>query len=342
MQAKMDFLREDLGHLFDDQGIDATSYEEVVDFKDPITKYDSLKGYLFNIAFLRKAFDPKFILHDMRLTGPYDITTRWTMSMRFTPAGALPTRKYWDPVITFTGTSTYVFNPDSGKIYRHIDMWDSIRNQEFFSVEGFVDFFKQLLSFYTTPKIETPEYTILRRALDYEVRRYEPYVVAETAMDAAGQLNREVLKAGQVQVNPAGPGQRAFGSLAKYIFGDNAARTKMAMTTPVFSDTAGSMRFVIGQSALQALPQLPAPNSPAVTLGRQEGGVFAVRLFPGVAQEEDASREAKALRDSLARDGVRAASPSGYTLARYNDPSTPGPFRRNEVLVPLEGFDIWQ
>lgn len=56
----------------------------------------------------------------------------------------------------------------------------------------------------------------------------------------------------QVTVNPAGPGNRAFNSLARYIFGDNAARSKMAMTTPVFSDTAGSMAFVIGASAQQA------------------------------------------------------------------------------------------
>lgn len=47
-------------------------------------------------------------------------------------------------------------------------------------------------------------------------------------------------------------------------------------------------------------------------------------------------------RSSLARDGVRPRGLS-WTLARYNDPSTPGPFRRNEVLLPLEDdFDIWQ
>ncbi len=34
--------------------------------------------------------------------------------------------------------------------------------QEFFSIEAFIDFFKQLLSFYATPSLETPQYTILR------------------------------------------------------------------------------------------------------------------------------------------------------------------------------------
>lgn len=31
---------------------------------------------------------------------------------------------------------------------------------------------------------------------------------------------------------------------------------------------------------------------------------------------------------------------AGFSLARYNDPSTPGPFRRNEVLIELEGFAL--
>lgn len=32
-QAKMDFLKQDLEHLFDERGIDASAYEDVVDFK---------------------------------------------------------------------------------------------------------------------------------------------------------------------------------------------------------------------------------------------------------------------------------------------------------------------
>lgn len=61
---------------------------------------------------------------------------------------ATPLKRFWDPTLVFTGTSTYVFRPSSGKIYRHIDTWDSVSNQEFFSLEAFMDFFKQLLVFY--------------------------------------------------------------------------------------------------------------------------------------------------------------------------------------------------
>lgn len=44
-------------------------------------------------------------------------------------------------------------------------------------------------------------------------------------------------------------------------------------------------------------------------------------------------------RRVLLRDGVQPGE--GWTLAQYNDPGTAPPFRRNEVLIPLEGFSLW-
>ncbi|GFR50703.1 hypothetical protein Agub_g12960 [Astrephomene gubernaculifera] len=389
LQAKMEFLREDLKHLFDDKGIDASAYEAVVDFRDPITRHTSLAGYLLNIAFLRAAFDPRFTLHDARCTAPDSITTRWTMSMRFTPAAALPTAGLWNPTITFTGTSTYVFNPASGKICRHIDTWDSIRRQEFFSPEGFLDFLRQLTSLHATPPLDTPRYVVLRRARDYEVRQYEPYLVAETTMEeAAGGREQEQAQMHDVTqpreahhqqesaaaaapapaaaagpeaapaagglpvVNPAGAGSRAFNTLARYIFGDNATGARMAMTTPVFSDTSGTMSFVVATASSSSSSSsaaadkdpasLPPPNSPAVSLRWVEGGVWAARVFGGRASEQESSRQAQLLRDSLARDRLRCGCPHRWTLARYNDPATPPAFTRNEVLLLLGQFDTWQ
>ena len=46
MQDMIAFLREDLLHLFDEVGIDASKYDDKVEFEDPITKYDSIKGEL--------------------------------------------------------------------------------------------------------------------------------------------------------------------------------------------------------------------------------------------------------------------------------------------------------
>ncbi|PKI46247.1 hypothetical protein CRG98_033374, partial [Punica granatum] len=59
----VEFLYDDLPHLFDDQGIDRTAYDERVKFRDPITKHDTIAWYLFNIAFLKIIFSPQFYLH---------------------------------------------------------------------------------------------------------------------------------------------------------------------------------------------------------------------------------------------------------------------------------------
>ncbi|KAJ0030311.1 hypothetical protein Pint_13083 [Pistacia integerrima] len=155
------FLYDDLPHLFDDQGIDRAAYDEQVKFRDPITKHDTIGGYLFNISLLKKLFRPDFQLHWVKQTGPYEITTRWTMVMKFV---LLP----WKPELIFTGTSVMGINPDTGKFCSHVDFWDSIVNNDYFSLEGLWDVFKQL-RVYKTPDLETPKYQILKRTANYEV-----------------------------------------------------------------------------------------------------------------------------------------------------------------------------
>ncbi|CAK7334822.1 unnamed protein product [Dovyalis caffra] len=148
----VEFLYDDLPHLFDDQGIDRTAYDERVKFRDPITKHDSISGYLFNIALLKNIFRPQFFLHWVKQTGTYEITTRWTMVMKFM---LLP----WKPELVFTGTSVMGINPKTGKFSSH------------------------LLRIYKTPDLETPRYQILRRTANYEVRNYSPFIVVETSGD---------------------------------------------------------------------------------------------------------------------------------------------------------------
>lgn len=42
----------------------------------------------------------------------------------------------------------------------------------------------QVLDMSQTPGLETPQYTVLKAAKDYEIRRYEPFVVVEAPMGA--------------------------------------------------------------------------------------------------------------------------------------------------------------
>ncbi|CAA2963774.1 Hypothetical predicted protein [Olea europaea subsp. europaea] len=153
VQKLVDFLYEDLPHLFDDQGIDRTAYYELI----------------------KKLFSPDFQLHWAKQTGPYEITTRCTMVVK---SILLP----WKPELVFTGTSVMGINPETKKFCSHstplspqMDYWDSKENSEYFSVEGLLDVVKQLW-IYKTPEMETPKYQILKRTANHEVRKYEPSI----------------------------------------------------------------------------------------------------------------------------------------------------------------------
>ena len=79
----------------------------------------SCAGYLFNIQFLRRIFDPTFTLHDLQQSGPNDITTRWTMRMEFALSKGTPLRKWWNPTLLFTGVSIMTVNPETGASPTH-------------------------------------------------------------------------------------------------------------------------------------------------------------------------------------------------------------------------------
>jgi hypothetical protein len=345
LQERANFLRQDLPNLFTEKGVDPAAYAPRVAFLDPITRYSSLSGYMFNIRFLTKAFSPLPLrVHGMRLTSPTEITSRWTMTMRFAPARLLPGGgKLWDPRIEFTGTSAYGFDAATGKIVRHVDTWDSIERQDFFSLEAFGDFLRQLANLKRTPQgLEQPPCETLRRHSTFSVRRYASFDVAEAPLDGVG----EAASSSSSSYNPAGRSVGAFRALAAYLFGGNAQGKAMAMTTPVLSDSAGRMQFVLpssSSSSSSSSTPSPLPGSP-VKVRSHPGGLFAVREFSGVATPALVASEASALRADVAAAGFALKEGSAVRLARYNDPSVKPRFRRNEVLLALDeqAFDLWK
>ncbi|XP_065851508.1 uncharacterized protein [Euphorbia lathyris] len=311
----VELLYDDLPHLFDDQGIDPSAYDERVKFRDPITRHDTITGYLFNIALLKLIFKPQFFLHWVKQTGAYEITTRWTMVMTFM---LLP----WKPELIFTGTSIMGINPETGKFCSHLDLWDSIKNNDYFSTEGLWDVFKQL-RIYKTPDLETPKYEILKRTANYEVRKYAPFIVVET-------IGEQLC------------GSSGFNDVAGYIFGKNSRTEKIPMTTPVFTQTQATDAQVFVQIVVPSnkeLSSLPDPNQDNIKLRKVEGGTAAVVKFSGKPTEDIVQNKEKALRSTLVTDGLKPSP--GCLLARYNDPGRTWTFiMRNEVLLWLEDYSL--
>jgi len=248
------------------------------------------------------------------------------------PVPYLFSQALWEPQLCFTGVSVLRVNPGTRKFCSHVDYWDSLPGdkQGYLSLDAVKDLFAQVASLQRTPELESPQYAVLQRRADYEVRRYDDFLVAQTAMPGAR--------------GAAGDGAGGFGTLARYIFGGNADKAAMAMTTPVFTTVAPpaspdappaiSMAFPIERRWGADPSALPAPLERTVQRSTVPGAVRAVVSFAGIASDADAAAQEARLRAALLRDGLRPRA--GFQLARYNDPGTPPWARRNEVLVDLD------
>jgi hypothetical protein len=70
--------------------------------------------------------------------------------------------RIWWPRLEFTGTTLYGVNETTGLIDRHVDTWDSIEKQEYFSIEGFAHMLGQIFSPRAPPRFQGPPFTLLK------------------------------------------------------------------------------------------------------------------------------------------------------------------------------------
>ncbi len=187
---------------------------------------------------------------------------------------------------------------------------------------------------------EEPKYEVLTSTEDYEIRRYEPYIVAET--DVEGPYRNA--------------GNKAFNILAGYIFGKNRQSEKMAMTVPVESRPAedgvrmemtapvttrpsdaepGLFTYGFVMERKYTLDTLPEPVDSRIRIREVPAKIVAVHRFSGSWREDNYQRHEQLLRRALERDGIPLAG-MPYS-ARYNAPFIPSFLRRNEVIVPIDG-----
>jgi hypothetical protein len=169
-------------------------------------------------------------------------------------------------------------------------------------------------------RYDEPSWESVGSAESYELRRYAPYLVAETEVEGGFR----------------GAGNRAFRILAGYIFGGNEPGTEMAMTVPVLStveaeDESWTYQFVMEPG--YTLDTLPAPRDGRVRLREMPERLVAVHGFSGTWSEGKLRRLVQDLVADLREDGLEPVSEP--MLARYNGPFTPWFMRRNEILVEV-------
>jgi hypothetical protein len=189
-----------------------------------------------------------------------------------------------------------------------------------------------LLNWGPAMAIAEPGYTVVRTEDAFEVRRYEPYIVAETVVSASAEE----------------AGSQGFRILAGYIFGENKGARKIEMTAPVAqTPTKIAMTAPVAQSATAegyeiqfAMPRewtletLPVPTDPRVKLRALPARTFAVAKYSGTWSQSNYEEHVTKLQDALAKAGLKWHGAAVW--ARYDPPWMPWFLRRNEILLELD------
>jgi SOUL heme-binding protein len=181
-------------------------------------------------------------------------------------------------------------------------------------------------------RVEEPKFTLVEQSGAFELRDYPPLLVAEATMK--GERS--------VAINDG------FRVIADYIFGNNIAADKVAMTAPVTHQTneAVAMTAPVTQQAAgdswtvrfimpsgYTLETLPKPKNAAVILKQIEGQRMAVIWFSGAADDQMLKEKTEALTAEITKRSLLATAPA--TFAFYDPPWTLGFLRRNEVMIPV-------
>lgn len=187
-------------------------------------------------------------------------------------------------------------------------------------------------------RVATPAYTVLAKARDYEIRRYEAYVVAEVIIE--GDLH-PAMNAG-------------FRILASYIFGNNTAKSSIDMNGPVTELESGTMKLPMTAPVLarnnsntshvvsfimparSTIATLPTPTDSRIVLNTVLAHAVAVRKFSWFSNERRVQKQKEALKASLIRDNM--IMQSGVSYAGYTAPFTIPFMERHEVMVNIQRY----
>jgi len=181
---------------------------------------------------------------------------------------------------------------------------------------------------------EEAKYNVLEREGDFELRQYQPHIVAETLVE--GDFH-EV-------------GNEGFRRLFDYISGNNrkkqtlpmtapvsqeATSEKIPMTAPVNQEKVGEKwRITFLMPSQYTMETLPEPSDPRVKLTKVPGLLKAALSYSGTWSRGRYEQKEKHLKELIRQRGLKMAGEPVF--ARYNPPFMPWFLRRNEVLIPVE------
>ncbi|CAM9869680.1 unnamed protein product [Pylaiella littoralis] len=211
-------------------------------------------------------------------------------------------------------------------------------------------------TFGKSESVPAPDFDLLGKGTNYEIRAYSPYVVAEVAEESgdSGQDERFRTLAKYIGVfgkpanTAAGGGDgRSIAMTAPVVTGNPSLDqgTTISMTAPVVESSgsaSNTMQFIMPKE-FKTISDLPAPTDSRVSLRQVPEHVYLVRQFSGnmgsgdrhdaTAERERAVAVSGAEADGWFSEYVQASSK--FLVARYDPPWTLPFLRTNELWFPL-------
>jgi len=186
--------------------------------------------------------------------------------------------------------------------------------------------------------IEEPEYKLLEKFEDIEIREYSGYIVAETI----------------VSTDFEDAGNEAFSRLGGYIGGENIRQESIEMTAPVSQEKLESegleieMTAPVSQETIESgrykiafvmpnrftLATLPKPKDERVQLREVPAKKVAVIQYSGTWSTDNYKEHEALLYAFISEKGYQIKGKPKW--ARYNAPFVPWFMRRNEIMIEIE------
>ena len=168
--------------------------------------------------------------------------------------------------------------------------------------------------------LETPAYQVELSDSEFQLRRYDSFIT--TRVDMNGNQN-EVLRKG-------------FRPLVRFIGAKERSSEKISMTVPVMQEktsSEGTWLVSFSMPSKYSLVNLPKPTNESLKQQLVPEKLMAVIRFNGKASEDLLQAKEIELRKWIEKRDLSVVGLVYYYF--YNDPTTPGIFRRNEVLLEV-------
>ena len=192
--------------------------------------------------------------------------------------------------------------------------------------------------------LEEPSFDILKKSSDFELRSYQPMIVAEVFVqgdvDTAGKTGSRLVKdyifrEGAQETAAADQRSREAISMTVPVTMEKTPE-KISMTVPVTMESAAGsgyrLHFVMPSK--YTMQTLPKPADPRVGLREVPAQKVAAIRFSKFSTEATITEQTALLQDWIGQQGLKAVGKPQF--ARYDPPFVPPLLRRSEILIAVE------